>query len=213
MAAAYAPLVLEENRSQWEEYAYKNRGWLLESNRLKEVHPGHRDALHGTIQDHEHDRRQLQENEEEGQRLPDISPSIYHWENGARVVETSSARGYYGPLWQISPADASAVNVNLLADKHIAQLFDAMVDTNHSIISQGFPIGDMVSNNSCQQQPMEFELQFMGLPDSLRDSLSSHMIYLSYFKILILVIVFSLNSLTSCLIQRRSPLKPGLMHS
>jgi len=140
MSAAYAPLVKEAERSKWEEYAYQNRGWVVESARLKEVNPSHRDALHGTIQDHEHDRR-LQEQEE----LPDIPLSIYRWENGARVVETSSANGVYGPLWQVSPADASAINTNLLADDRIASLFDAMIATNHSILSWNFPIEDVVS--------------------------------------------------------------------
>jgi hypothetical protein len=59
MGAAFAPLIKHEERIEWEEYAVLNQGWLTESARLKIVHPGHRDALHGTIQDHEHDRRLL----------------------------------------------------------------------------------------------------------------------------------------------------------
>lgn len=96
MSVAYAPLVQEDQRQQWLDYSYKNRGWITESARLKEVDTTHRDALHGTIQDHEHDRRRLQEED-----LPSISQEIFHWENGNQVVEYSSRYGVYGPLWQV----------------------------------------------------------------------------------------------------------------
>jgi hypothetical protein len=97
MAAAFAPLI---------RYAVLNQGWLAESATLKQVHPGHRDALHGTIQDHEHDRR-LQSPEPP---LPSIPTQIYRSENGIQVPETSSPGQVLAPLWQVSPASAPAVN-------------------------------------------------------------------------------------------------------
>ena len=106
MAAAFAPLITHEERSEWEEYAFLNQGWLAESARLKQVNPGHRNALHGTIQDHEHDRR-LQSPEPP---LPSIPTQIYHWENGIQVPEISSPGQVLAPLWQVSPASAPAVN-------------------------------------------------------------------------------------------------------
>ena len=72
MMAGFCPLVQgEAARLAWEEYSYRNQYWLEDSKVLKVEHPGHRDALHGTIQDHEHDRRRrrrLQEEEEEESR-------------------------------------------------------------------------------------------------------------------------------------------------
>jgi hypothetical protein len=106
MAAAFAPLIKHEERSEWEEYAVLNQGWLTESARLKKVHPGHRDALHGTIQDHEHDRRLQTENPP----LPSIHTQIYEWENGIQVPEASRPGQVLAPLWQLSPASAPAVN-------------------------------------------------------------------------------------------------------
>jgi hypothetical protein len=106
MAAAFAPLVKHEERSEWEEYAVLNQGWLAESARLKKVHPGHRDALHGTIQDHEHDRR-LQSPETPSEYIP---TQIYRWENGLQVPEPSRPGQVLAPLWQTSPASAPAVN-------------------------------------------------------------------------------------------------------
>jgi hypothetical protein len=106
MAAAFAPLVKHEGRSEWEEYSVLNQGWLAESARLKKVHPGHQDALHDTFQDHEHDRR-LQSPETPS---PSIPNRIYRWENGIQVPEVSLPGQLLAPLWQVSPASAPAVN-------------------------------------------------------------------------------------------------------
>jgi hypothetical protein len=106
MAAAFAPLVKDEERSEWEEYAVLNQGWLAESARLKKVHPGHRDPLHGTIQDHEHDRR-LQSTETPSESIP---TQIYSRENGIQVPAPSRPGQVLAPLWQTSPASAPAVN-------------------------------------------------------------------------------------------------------
>jgi hypothetical protein len=106
MAAGFAPFVKGEERRQWEEYAIQNQGWLVESARLKKVHPGHSDALHGTIQDHTHETES-----DESATISTISTRIFRWENGEKLVETSTRRAtMYAPLWQMSPASAPIVN-------------------------------------------------------------------------------------------------------
>jgi hypothetical protein len=109
MAAAFAPLVKHEERSEWEEYSVLNQGWLAESVRLHTIDAGQRDALHGTFQDSddEHDRR-LQSPEQPV--TPLISPRIYDWKNGIEVEELSSPGQILAPLWQVSPASALVVN-------------------------------------------------------------------------------------------------------
>ena len=136
MSAAFAPLVKPEQKEEWEAYSVKNQGWLEESEYLYRVHAVHRDALHGTIQDHEHDRRQLQQDT--------ISPFIYKWEDGRKVPERSQLGRDFAPLWQVSPADAGVVNANLLADQRIAELYLTVLRTNKTILSHNFEIGDMV---------------------------------------------------------------------
>ncbi len=136
MCAVYAPLVKVEERDQWEEYAVQNQGWIEQSAYLEKVHPIHRDALHGTNQDHEHDRRQLQ--------AGNISSVIYRWEKGEKVSEVSQPGRVFAPLWQISPADTGAVNVNLLSDPRIADIYATMLKTNNSILSHNTEIGDLV---------------------------------------------------------------------
>jgi uncharacterized protein YbaA (DUF1428 family) len=136
MSAGFAPLVKAEERDQWEEYAVQNQGWIEQSAYLKKVHPIHRDALHGTIQDHEHDRRQLQKE--------NISSAIYRWEKGQKVSEVSQPGKVFAPLWQVSPADAGAVNVNLLSDPRVADIYASMLKTNSSILSHDSEIGDLV---------------------------------------------------------------------
>lgn len=142
MSAGFAPLITVEERADWEAYSVENQGWITESQYLKEVHPVHRDALHGTIQDHEHDRRRLQGTDEG----TSISPELFHWEDGVKVVEPSSPGRIYAPLWQVSPADPVAVNADLLADERIAELYDVMNRVGHGVVSSNTEIGDLVSS-------------------------------------------------------------------
>jgi hypothetical protein len=109
-AAAFAPLIKHEERSEWEEYAHLNQGWLAESARLRKVHPGHLDALHGTIQDSEHSRRLQSSVSSSPSPSPSIPTRIYRWENGIQVPEVSAPGQVLAPLWQVSPASAPAVN-------------------------------------------------------------------------------------------------------
>lgn len=147
MSAAFAPLVKHEQRQEWEEYAVENQDWLVNSDFLKAVHPVHRDALHGTIQDHEHDRRKLQEGEDE---MTSISAFIYEYgENGEKIKASSKPGDVLAPLWQVSPADAGAVNMNLLSDPRVKKLFDSMTSTGLVVISENTEIGDLVSFSKC----------------------------------------------------------------
>jgi hypothetical protein len=142
MAAAFAPLIKAEERDQWEEYADTNQNWIENSKYLMKAHPVHRDALHGTIQDHEHDRR-LQGNEDDS-----ISEEIFRWENGEKVMESSQPGQILAPLWQVSPPDYSVVNVNLLSDPRIADLYETMIKVDHAVMSSSTEIEDVVRRSS-----------------------------------------------------------------
>jgi hypothetical protein len=130
-AAAFAPLIKHEERSEWEEYAGLNQGWLAESARLKQVHPGHSDALHGTIQDSEHSRRLQSSVSPSPSPSTSIPTRIYRWENGIQVPETSSPGQVLAPLWQVSPASAPAVNGTYywLFSSHPSRAFPILADT------------------------------------------------------------------------------------
>ena len=50
----------------------------------------------------------------------------------------------FAPLWQVSPADYGAVNVNLLSDPRIAELYEAMLAARMGVLSSNFQVGDLV---------------------------------------------------------------------
>jgi hypothetical protein len=136
MAAAFAPLVMAEEVAEWESYSVANQGWIEQAATLKGNHPGHRDPMHGTIQDHEDDRRL--EDASSG-----ISPYIWKWDNGTKTRQTTSRPGQLvAPLWQIASADASVVNVDLFSDERLSSLYSSMLEKDYSIISQAYEIGD-----------------------------------------------------------------------
>jgi len=166
MFAAFAPLVTSDQRIEWETYAQQNVDWIDESERLRQVHPSHRDPLHGTIQDHEHDRRRLLSSvtgsigesvsnlqqvgdaqsrgvqEDAAPEEPRIAPKIWHWENGTRVVSPTQPDQLYAPLWQVSPPGLD-LNVDMLADERVMRLYQAMLITKGSVLSNDFPITDL----------------------------------------------------------------------
>lgn len=154
MSAAFAPYIKAEERGKWEAYAQDNKGWIAESARLKIVSPGHRDPLHNTIQDHEHDRR-LQT---EGSEIV-IPKSIWRYgDDGSQIVEQSSAGQVIAPFWQSSPRDAGSVNMNLLSDPNVTKLHTAVVSTNQTILSQALQIGylfDFLFDESEKPQKLE----------------------------------------------------------
>jgi hypothetical protein len=131
MATAYAPIIAAEEVTQWETYSQENQGWIGDSTVLRQVHPGHRQPMEGTIQDHEFDRRL-----DSGS----IKPYIWRWEDGEQVQETTFSGNVLAPFWQSSPADAASVNQNLLANKDIAHLFSLVVEMNHTVISHAVQI-------------------------------------------------------------------------
>jgi len=154
MSAAFAPLITEEQRDEWGIYSRANQRWIEESAFLKKVHPVHRDALHGTIQDHEHDRRLQgtstsntadQTSASTSPPQTSVSRAIYRWENGQKVPELHQPGQLYAPLWQVSPADYGAVNLNLLSDPRIARPYLAMLKANQGVMSSSFEVEDTVS--------------------------------------------------------------------
>jgi hypothetical protein len=138
MAAGFAPIITSEQRDDWEKYAVANQGWLDRSAYLKVASPAHTDALHGTINDQEHDQRELLDKQS-------ISPFIYKWENGEKIPETIVPGDEVAPLWQISPADSISVNVNLLSNPAIRDFYNKMLNINSVVLSYDVKIGDMVS--------------------------------------------------------------------
>ena len=141
MSAAFAPLITHEQREEWEAYSVENQEWVINSAFLKEVHPVHRDALHGTIQDHEHDRRRLEDSE--------ISPFVYEYgPNGEKLRASSQPGDVLAPLWQVSPADAGTVNMNLLSDPRILKLYRTMRSSGLVVLSENTEIGDLVSERT-----------------------------------------------------------------
>ena len=143
MSAAFAPLVTADERDEWESYSVANQAWIENSAYLERVHPSHRDALHGTIQDHEHDRKLQNEPQKQ------VYPEIFSYNNGLKVPLMYETGKLYAPLWQVSPADAGVVNADLLSDARIAELYDQMKASNlEAILSHSTDIGEMVSNHS-----------------------------------------------------------------
>lgn len=148
MAAAFAPFVTSEQRPAWEAYSVDNQAWIKRSKLLKVTHPFHRDGMHGTIQDHEHDRRlgaTEQDNRELEGVMDPIVEMIYRWDGNQKAVEpVDVANQTYAPLWQMSPAEVSAVNFNLLSDPRIYKLYEKVMDTRWSVMSSPLDISDML---------------------------------------------------------------------
>jgi hypothetical protein len=147
MSAAFAPLVRDDHRPQWEDYARRSQGWIAQAETLRLVHPGHRDPMHGTNQDHEHDRRrrrlQTTTKSSDDSVTPPIFETIFKWENGTKVPEPTHPQNVYAPLWQVSPPDGASVNANLFSEPVLASLYKAMITINHTVLSTATPIGDM----------------------------------------------------------------------
>jgi hypothetical protein len=59
------------------------------------------------------------------------------------VPETMHSQSVYAPLWQVSPHDGSSVNANLFSESVLAQLYEAMIASNHTVLSTATTIGDM----------------------------------------------------------------------
>ncbi|CAB9526092.1 Receptor-type guanylate cyclase gcy [Seminavis robusta] len=159
MMSAFVPLVDGSKQSEWEAYAQGHQGWLNESARLREVHPIHRDPLHGTFQSYEGDRRrrllqpppqprQLQSSHNNDLILiPNvtqnrISESIFWLEqDGTKTPLQGKPGDIFGPLWQSSPRNADVVNVDLLSDPRLKQLHKINLAVKHTVMSAATEIG------------------------------------------------------------------------
>lgn len=138
LTASFSPLVKATEQEKWEEYSIRNQGWLENSELLKSIDQSHQDALHGTIQDHEHDRL-LQ------QSTSTVHSVVYQWVNNVKVRVTSSPNQMLAPLWQISPPDISSVNADLLQDKSIQELYEQMLIMKHPVLSPSIQLHNLFS--------------------------------------------------------------------
>jgi hypothetical protein len=160
ISVVFAPLVKAEKESEWVDYSIANQGWIEDSARLRAIHPGHRDPLHGTINDHEHNtygRKLLEpdgtindhEHNTHGRKLQEpepISSFIFRYEDEIKVPETFVPGQVLAPLWQQSPAAASEVNVNLLSDERVVDMYTAMTATNQTLLSTHFQMGGLFNS-------------------------------------------------------------------
>ncbi len=90
-----------------------------------------------TFVQHEHDRR-LQTPE------PELIPEqVWRWENGEKVPYNAYPGETIAPLWQIAPAAAPAVNVNLLSHPTIAESFDVMVKRGGEVMTTAVEVDQM----------------------------------------------------------------------
>jgi hypothetical protein len=175
MMALTAPLIAASNREAWEHYSVDHQGWIDESAYLKANYQKHRNPLIGTIQDHESDRRLQKALSDDGS--PKIPTKIWKWDGDEKVV-TSAISEYqvFAPLWQSSPANAAAVNVDLFSDSHIADLYTAMIKTQQTVMSPGIQIGNLfdwmfdANEKDRMSEPHAFIMEpllsnFTGSPD------------------------------------------------
>ena len=61
-----------------------------------------------------------------------------------KVPEIHQPGHLFAPLWQVSPADYGVVNVNLLSDPRISELYHSMLKAETGVLSSNFEVGDMV---------------------------------------------------------------------
>jgi hypothetical protein len=130
---SFAPLVKRENKLAWEAYANENQGWIDESLALDK----------GFLAIH------LDDSEENGTSVtrPHISPRIFRFDEnkteGKRVIQVEEGvnvgrENYYAPVWQQAPAPhgKSIVNFDLLSPPVFARVFDAMLASQTSVLSE-----------------------------------------------------------------------------
>jgi hypothetical protein len=66
------------------------------------------------------------------------------WPDGKKVKENDGSPGdTFAPLWQLSPANATAVNVNLFSDKRFTDMYTSMIETRQTIMSFAFQVTDL----------------------------------------------------------------------
>jgi class 3 adenylate cyclase len=153
IACAYAPLIEDNQRAQWEQYALSNVGWVNESLLLHETHPSHLNPLKGTKDDeNEHETAFQGSHGLEDVNHPshdvllgkrNVSKSIYHWENGTASALDLHVSEMYVPIWQLAPAVPMAINSDLLSSNIFKGLYSAMKITNQTVISPPAAVGEI----------------------------------------------------------------------
>jgi len=154
-AVMFVPLLAPSMREEWEEYSVENQGWLQESARLVIEHSEHLRPLAGTKKDHEdshshsHSHGPVITNLQQIQDgIADIPNKIWQWEGDEKVPlenTTVPIDRLLAPLWQTSPADASTINVDLMSDTRIVNLYNSMRQTNQTVMSDTTQIGNLFS--------------------------------------------------------------------
>lgn len=146
MSSIFIPLLAASKLKEWEAYSVENQGWLEESARLVIDHAHHLRPLKGTHQDHETDAVDFigVDGNIQGGKIVDIPNKIWVWNEGEKtVLEPVSDDQLLAPFWQSSPAEASTVNVDMMSDSRIAELYNSMRDTNQTVMSSATVIGNL----------------------------------------------------------------------
>jgi hypothetical protein len=124
-----------EKEGEWVKYSISKQGWIEESKRLE------RNPL-WTI------RPTLWYPSRSGTHLlrPRPSGDQVCYQDGRQVPETIVPGQVLTPLWQVIPAAASAVNVNVLSDERLVDLYTAMRATNQYLHAMHTEIGDLLDS-------------------------------------------------------------------
>lgn len=148
VAVVFAPLLAgSAMREEWETYSVQHQEWLKESARLKAEHPSHLRPLEGTHQDHETDLVDAPTPTiaTERQSIVPIPEKLWHWEGEERVpLETvPKIDRPFAPLWQNSPSNASNINVDLMSDSRVTDLYEVAMETDQTLMSAATEIGNL----------------------------------------------------------------------
>jgi hypothetical protein len=153
LSAFYAPIIVDSEREQWEDYSRQNTWWIDESEELRVEHPGH------LYQSRKHflktsniDKGLLDTNKH------NVSEFVFHLQNGTKVREPTSSAKIYAPLWQVSPPKPDLVNVNLFSDAFLFDLYSVMLEMNGTVQSKSTSLGlffDFVLDDSNIDRKME----------------------------------------------------------
>lgn len=150
MSVGYAPLIQEEQRAGWEDYALKNRGQLDVSFEVDARFRQEEDALCGFREhkEHHHDER-TQSLIDHPNVLPDgtnYHPKIWvarHGHNATRI-----GTGPYLPLWQVSPVNPTKqlwLNFDFGDAPGIGDMFPQVLEDPKVIIGKPNVPGELAS--------------------------------------------------------------------
>ena len=114
---ALCPIVMEENRVAWEEYALDNQWWLQGDTQVAAYTEEQEDGIVSSAND-------------------TIPGSIYRFQNGRATVDLGVPP--YAPRWQMSPSpsDLAFINYDVISSTVVKTLYFAMVATNGPVMSE-----------------------------------------------------------------------------